>query len=196
MNALRSLLAAIGFVLAAAVSAAPITFIHSGMGSGTLDGVAFTNANFTIVALGDTDDRQAIPQGFFIDHLSASISISGVGLFSFVTGTRTFINDSSNTPGFSRAGVGGADLFNGPADLAFDGWDMLTSIVPIFGLMGLLQWTLADVVTSGGVLVFNDQNVQGSFEAIVGQAVPEPGTLLLAGLALLAFAASTRARRR
>src|SRR5688572_22144915 len=133
-----------------------ITFTHTGTGTGTLGGVCFGPAAFSITGVGNTDARQSFTGGFFIDHTSASIAIAGLGTLDFVTGTRTFFNDSTNTPGFSRgSGVGGADLYNGPTTVLLDGWDMLTSVGPFAGTMNLLQWSSSPVNTSGGVLVFN-----------------------------------------
>ena len=175
-------------IVAAPSFAAPITFIHQGFGSGTLDGTAFGGREFRITATGDTDDRVSFGNGFSINHVAASISIASLGDFNFITATRTFVNNELDLVGFSLAT--GSDLFNGPADVAFGKWDMLTPIGPINGPGELLQWALVTppVSTSGGVLVFNDGEPNAHFRADVGRvAVPEPGTLALLGLALAAF---------
>jgi hypothetical protein len=173
--------------------AAPITFIHQGAGSGTLNDVPFGTlapANFTITATGDTDDRASFSGGFFVDHLTASIVIDGVATVDFVTATRTFVNNGISIVGFSRAGAGGADLFNGPTDAAFTAWNMLSAIGPISGTGRLLQWAGSDVVTTGGVLVFIGDEVsspatfQARVSAVPDGAAPEPATLALLGLAL------------
>jgi len=172
------------------VSAAPITFTHSGNGSGSLDGSDFSNADFTITAQADTDNRDfGSALEWFIDHVSASITINGLGAYDFITGTRTFVANNANTVGFSRAGDGGLDLFNGPSDDMFETWEMLTSIGPVSGYGWLLQWTNSPVETTGGVLVFaNANSIPGSsFEADV---VPIPGAVWLLGsglICLLAF---------
>ncbi|ELR97010.1 PEP-CTERM sorting domain-containing protein [Gloeocapsa sp. PCC 73106] len=160
-----------------AAQAMGIIFTHQGSGTGTLDGVPFGPADFVITGIGDTDNRENISSSVFsIDHDSASIDLNGLGSFDFITTTRTFLNGDSNTPGFSRSGIDGTDLFNGPSDSAFNGYDLLSSIGPITGSGDLLQWTLSDVVTDGGILVFDSNDtVITTFQATL---VPEPITIL------------------
>ena len=80
---------------------------HSGQsGSGSINGFGFVNRAVSITAIGSTLDRPSFVEGFFIDHTAASINISGVGMFTFITPTRTFANSPS--AGFSRAGVNGS----------------------------------------------------------------------------------------
>jgi len=173
---------AIAFSLLALVMAeAPagiLMFTHDGNGSGTLAGSSFTASDFVITAVGDTDDRQSFGNGWWIDHISASISIDGLGDFDLLTGTRTFVNNARSTVGFSRAG-NSADLFNGPTNAVFDTWDMLGPIGPISGSGSLMQWANTPLInTTGGILFFNtDPDVSATFTAI-----PEPATICLVGL--------------
>jgi hypothetical protein len=174
--------------------ATPITFTHSGSGSGSI-GAAFGTSPFTITAIGDTDNRVDLGGGvYFIDHNSALIVIDGVGTFNFITPTRTFFNDGGNIPGFSRAGPNGLDLFNGPQTTLLDGWDMLSSVGPLGGTLFLSQWTNTPVLTDGGQLIFANGSSQGSFTAVVGQGVPDGSSVL--GLIAVAFAGLVALRRR
>ena len=181
----------LGLALFAGEAAAdPIAFRHEAWGpfTGTLNGDAFRASHFVIDAVGDTTNRVSVGSGvFFIDHDSARITIDGVGVVSFVTGTRTFMNNAVVIPGFSRAGSGGDDLFNGPEDI-MPYWDMLSSTGPYGGSGYVLQWDYGDINTSGGILNMSTQgNLEVTFQAWVRESAPEPGSLALAatGLAVL-----------
>lgn len=166
--------------MAGVTVAMPITFIVTGTSGGFLNGVPFAVTSFVITSLADTDNRQAISNssGWSIDHSASSISITGLGTFDFLTGTRTFVNNNSQLVGYSRAGASGLDLYDGPANVAFRTWDMLTPIGPISGIVNFMQWSkqFPAVNTTGGILSFN------SGSTAVFTATPEPATVLLLGL--------------
>lgn len=183
-----------GMVLAGAsfsANASPIQFIFTGTGSGSLGGVGFSDTAFVFTAFADTASAQSCGGSCtFIDSSSAEVSLSGIGNFDFLTSTRTFNN--SGFVGFSRGGVGGADLYNvfnvGPA------YDMASPIGPVSGNANLLQWSFSTVSTTGGALVFNNATTSGTFQAVAVTAVPEPETyaMLLAGLGLIGGIARRR----
>lgn len=182
--------AAAMLAMGSAAQAVEIHYTHTGFGSGTLGGTSFgaaAPAAFTITAVGDTANVTSCGGTcLYNDNLSASISIAGVGSFDFITGTRFF--SSGSVVGFSRAGVAGLDLFNGPALAA---WDMASSVGPIGGTGQLLQWWSSVVDTTGGVLEFGDGYSDATFSATVG-AVPEPSTVLLMGAGLFGLLAWSR----
>ncbi|PQA87907.1 hypothetical protein CW354_06055 [Marinicaulis flavus] len=175
-----------------AAHAAPITFTHEATsGGGTLDGAAFDGGAIVITAAADTDDIVDVGGGTYaVEHLAASIAIDGLGVFDFISPTRTFVNNGF--VGFSRSangGLNGADLLNGPAGLG--AYDLTTSIGPSTGGGNFLQWAVSAVLTDGGVLEFASVGTDITFTAVVGDVsdVPLPAAfpLFLAGLGGLGF---------
>ena len=181
MGEWKTLAIAFSFIalVMAEAPAGVLEFTLEGNGSGTLSDNPFQASDFVITAVGDTDDRASHSNGWYINHISASISIDGLGDFDILTETRTFVNNNTMTVGFSREGERGADLFNGLNDAVFDTWDMLGPIGPISGLGRLMQWDMSpQIYTTGGILLFNtDSDVGATFTAI-----PEPATICLLGL--------------
>jgi len=184
-------IAALIAVFGCGLFAEPIVFTHSGVASGSVGAVSFTNAPFTITGRADTANRVGTAPVFSIDHDSASISIQGVGDFQFTTGTRTWL--SNILVGLGRTAPQPWDLLEGPttAIVGVLNWDMLSSIGPITGGGSeILQWDDSPaVMTDGGRLVLNDAfPVTLTFSAQL-QSVPEPAswTMLIfaAGVALL-----------
>ena len=182
--------------------AIPITFTHNGIGSGSIDHFLFSETSFTITATGDTDDRDTFGDtfsgGFSIKHLAATIDITGVGTYDFITDTRTFVNTVFGIVGFSRSGSSGFDLFDGPIDSLFASWDMLSDIGPITGSGSLWQWDYpySSVLTDGGQLLFNNGTSIAAFKAGTGAPVPEPATMLLFATGLAGLAGSRLRRRK
>ena len=170
-----------------ASDAALINFTWTGSGSATFAGNAF-NGNYTITAVGDTDNRQIFDSTtYWIEHTApAQITLDGIGTFDFLFATRTRSVQFNAAAAFALGGQFGRDLAFGPIGQV-SGWDMLTSFGPASGTGSLTQW-YGGVQTSGGLLRFDDQfNRPMTFEANV---VPTPGVLALVGIAGL------RGRRR
>jgi hypothetical protein len=182
-------------------NSATITFTDEGTASGTLNGVSFSNENFTITATADTTGVVSFP--FDGDEIhavvsnSASINISGVGTSYFTVGVGTdfFVNNTLELVGFgaltSLTPAGEVDLFDGPGDASFSTWAMLSSIGPISGSGALGNWSATPVTTDNGILVFNDCSGFATFQATVssGPSVAEPCTILLIGSGLAGLAA-------
>jgi hypothetical protein len=195
MRHLVLVLAVIGCAVAfsaSSASAASILFIHEASGSGSLAGVPFDTSDFTIRAAGDLSNRVAVPgpNVYYIDHDAVTIEIDGLGTLTLLDDTRTFVANDHSVVGFSRAGEGGSDLFDGPFNPSFATWDMLSSIGPVSGLGGAMQWG-SGILTDQGLLVLDDSwhfgaywDVPVTFQAIVSgaPAVPAPGAVLLGAL--------------
>lgn len=164
--------------LAFSAVADQITFIHTGKGSGLLNGVFFSDADFTITGIGDTSTRVTDGDAYSIVHTSATIQIAGVGTYTFLTQTITAANLAQGNTYFSN-GAADLALMRSGSDASVSGWDMLSSFGPISGPGDLLQWGNSPVNTDGGILEFRPGSSPSTFQAIV---VPVPSSLALLGV--------------
>ena len=172
-------------------SAAAIIYTISGNGSGVLDGVTFTDANFSFTLAGDTDDLVDIGGGVNVDPLaSASYDIDGLGSGTFSIATRLGQNTNNNVVFFGLAG-GGIDLFD--FDIGFN-QDLAVNFGPLpntGGVFALGQFD--DIATSGGALSFDAAGDVLFSGRLVNGAIPEPATW---AFMILGFGAIGGAMRR
>lgn len=179
-------LAALVFALSTAcvVLAAPSTYYFSGKMSGAIGNSQFNTADFLITVTSDTTlivlnafGDPALP----VDSLS-TIWISGVGTatFSDTANCSVFYNQSNSIVGFGQ--FNGGDYLDvqtalGPA------YDLASSVGPITG-PALSVVGFENVGTSLGVLDVVATSVpEATFQAVV----PEPSTMLFAGLGTVLF---------
>jgi hypothetical protein len=169
--------------VATGASAATITYIFTGAGSGSLDGTDF-DGDFTITMVSDTSDVTSGGGEFRNDVGTMTVDISGGGSDT-ISSPVVIINTAP--PGFAGFGQ---EIAPFPSE------DLTNSVFETYNLMTALSLTTgglsvapATFVTAGGDLVFSDITAL-NFEATGG--VPEPSTwammaLGFAGLGLLAF---------
>lgn len=183
MNRIFSIVAAILLSVSSAAFAGATHYSISGTGSGILDGIAFTDAAFSIDLVGDP----AIDNNRIDPLSSATFTISGRGTGAFSFGTLLGFNQPAETVYFSKANSD--DLF----DFVITPSGALTSLVGPFSVTGTGVFSLdqfVDAGTSLGALTF----VSSSSVAFVAAPVPEPETwsMLLAGLGMIASIARRR----
>ena len=129
-----------------------ITYTFDATGSGSLGGVAFANAAFTITVTADT--LAIINCGgnvFSVDSLSADISITGFDTATILTSTRLFDNNGASVLGFSQGSCAGFDYLD-ISNAAFGTYNLATTIGPIFDPSPFAVGQFHDVPTTGGIL--------------------------------------------
>lgn len=165
-------------------SAIIVNLTHSSIGSGTLNGVPFSAAAFTITGVADSANRTFNGSAYVLPHTTSRIFIQGLGTFDYVTPTISYAGGGF-VSGVGTVGFGAPtyDLVNGPDSTALYLYDFLTDIGPITGRGNLLQWNRG-VNTSGGVLFMSNANPDVTF---TGDAVPAPASALPLALGVLAL---------
>jgi hypothetical protein len=169
----RFVVSAVLFCGLGAAQAEGITYTFDATGSGSLGGVAFFNAAFTITVTADTLAIINCGGGVFsVDSLSADISISGFDTATILSPTRLFDNNSASVLGFSQGSCAGGDYLDIRND-AFATYNLATAIGPIFDPSPFAVGQFHDVPTTGGILtVSSAQDV--TFNAFTGCGRPEP----------------------
>ena len=137
----EALLATVITLSATHVTAAPITYTDTGIGSGFLGGTAFTDAVITLTGTGDTTN--VVPVGLqFLNLVSSlTIDIAGVGTATY-NGVSSPFAFTNHTVGQVGGGFGGEIGFAfGTFSLAFAGYDLTTAFGPVSG-PGVVQSSL------------------------------------------------------
>lgn len=120
--------------VASDVCAAPVDFLFTGTGSGSLDGVDFTACEFSVMISGDTDDIDMDvfgPDTPMIGGLNGTIDIDGFGVRTFFAPLYVFSYRPGECVGFGNSEQGDLiDVEEQGVDI--DAYDLTTSFGPIF----------------------------------------------------------------
>jgi hypothetical protein len=147
---------AFAFAFASAVHASPATYTFGGPFSGALNGVAFTNANMSVIATGDTSLRTTDVNGVFCVPLSSvTFSIQGVGSGTITDTMAIFANNSVTAIGLQR-GCFGSDWLDS-SDPGFATYDLASNLGPLSvsafapGNQGVVNTTAGQLALTEGV---------------------------------------------
>jgi hypothetical protein len=167
-----------------------ITYTFTATGNGTLGANAFTDASFAITCTADTNQVTSTGEGFSVADLTATVSVAGLGIATFITPTTNIDNQGLGRAGISDSVPGVALLFeDNPAFLTYD----LTT--PIGPLTGSPSFNFGvHFATTAGDFTLTDVST-ATFQA-TAQSVPEPSSLVLLGFGTATLAGWLWRKRR
>jgi hypothetical protein len=180
------------FFLALSISntvfAAPINYVYEGIGTGSLGLTDFTDREFVITASADTNNILPWPNADLQNtHLNTTIEITGLGLFTIITPSHTWIAETC-------CGGIGADLASNWITIDENGfvnvgYALDTNLGPIIDNSPGDVRQFTNVATTGGTLSFS------SISTVTFTAVPIPAAAWLFGSGLLGLIGLVRHKK-
>ncbi len=163
-------------------------YTFSGNGSGTVNGVPFTNQNFTFVLTGNTADIDASGAPFFrLSNLDGTFSEGGTT--ETLDATITLVGNAQfPTP---PSTLGDVNFFNATFDnglgldaTALNGYNLSTAIGPLTGDLNPTFGGGSFATTAGSISITADNSLTFTAGPV---GAPEPRTIALLGVGLVAI---------
>jgi hypothetical protein len=189
-------------VLTAGVaSATPITYTIVAVGSGTLDGNAFTGATITFTQVNDTANVFTNPIPFICGsgvvcagpEVTNTVNVSGLATDTLTDATEFFSNNGTGVGGISDDTLT-LDILD-EENAAFSSYGLVTSLGPVAGSISAGTTGFSDEPTMGGFLAITSYSGSATFQAVLGSSAPEPGSLGLVLAAALPLGVALLRRR-
>jgi hypothetical protein len=171
--------------------AAPITYTETVTASGSLGATPFTNALVTFTQTADTAAITTVSPGLLkVPDITSTVSVAGVGTGAFAGLTVTFVNQVASGPNAGLAvdtGAAPGTIILNAFNPALATYNLATSIGPVSGPNPTYAPGVA-FATFAGDFTINVNGISGNstFQTVLGAAVPEPSSLALAAVAVLA----------
>lgn len=178
---LRALALGAAFLAAQPAAAVPITYKISGVGSGHLGSLAFSDADFAFTGIGDTDTIVPIGGGVWVNPLlSLQVTVNGHGDALGLHAVDFFVNNSAAGLGFLDEFVGDVIDVLGAGIADYDGVSAIGPLAVDLDYLAPFSTTAGEFLLDGGSsLVFTAQLGPGT--------VPAPASSWLAVGAWLAL---------
>lgn len=170
----RRLMAAVTILLVCfGASAAPVTYRFTGDIVGTLNG-GVVSGFLTLMVTGNTDDITYPSPAYFLNSVGTStFNLTGVGDFTVSNPAYVFSRPDIGRVGFGVTGLEHCCDIIQVANAAFFGYDMKTALGPVSGPDNPSLGDWINVPTSSGAFTVRSMT-NNTFEAIIGNQVPEP----------------------
>ncbi len=190
---LRFLVAALVLCAGMSASASPITYTVSDTASGSLGGVAFTNALVTLNFYGNTSNVTG-GGGFYTNSVgTGTVQIGSGPAVNFTDPNLEFFVNQTYTSPTAAAGIGGSsgsilDVFSD----VFKTYNGTTPIGPVVGAPFINAGSAT--ATANGAFIINSAGSSATFLATAGTVTPEPSSIALFGTGMLGILGVVRRR--
>jgi hypothetical protein len=172
-----------------------IDYSFAGIGSGTLNGISFTNDAFAVSIHANTSNVafQSNLGQFGIENLSGTITLSGMGTASFTASLFVFGGNGFDVIGFGNFSQGNliADINTGKG---FASYNLASNFGPI-AISNSNPSQFCGVATSLGALCYKTMSNLTFQSTVAVSAVPESSSMLQVGTGLIGLAAVLRRRK-
>jgi hypothetical protein len=167
--------------------ASPVTYVDSGLASGSLGSSAFTNALVTLEFVGDTANITNPQPGLYFNMPgTATVTVAGIGTATFTDPMAAFVNQNFIPPVSPFAGISDQSFPGGAVVLAtsnsaFSSYALTAPFGPFTGPSAFeAAGPVAFPTTLGDFIILT--TATSTFQAF--STIPEPSSIVSGGIAM------------